>query len=91
MQCLSNLFLVLAQSLIMNFPMLLYLKRFTKGGMNSSFRRALCTKASISQKSAEMKCFRNCSNYWQNVSVTISAPSVEHPVHSLLSVESKQK
>ena len=58
MQCLSNLFLVLAQSLIMNFPMLLYLKRFTKGGMNSSFRRALCTKASISQKLAEMKCFR---------------------------------
>ena len=58
MQCLSKLFLVLAQSLIKNFPMLLYVKRFTKGGMNGSFHRALCTKASISQKSEEMKCLR---------------------------------
>ena len=75
MQCLTKLFLVLAQSLIRTFPKSLYLKRSTKGAMNSSFRRALCTKASISQKLAEMQCLRNCSNYCQNVSVTLSQSS----------------
>ena len=28
----------------------------TKGAMDSSFRRAFCTKASVSRKSAEMQC-----------------------------------
>ena len=58
MQCLSKLFLVLAQLLIRAFPKSLYLKRSTKGAMNSSFPRALCTKASNSQKLAEIQCFR---------------------------------
>ena len=32
--------------------------RSMKGVMNSSFRRALCTKAAVSKKSAEMQCLR---------------------------------
>ena len=58
MQCLSKLFLVRAQLLIRTFPKPLYLKRSIKGAMNSSFPRALCTKASNSQKLAEIQCFR---------------------------------
>ena len=30
--------------------------RSTKGATDSSFRRAFCTKASVSKKSAEMQC-----------------------------------
>ena len=58
MKCLSKLFQVLAQLLIRTFPKSLYLKRSMKRAMNRSFRGALCTKDSNSQKSAEMQWLR---------------------------------
>ena len=53
--CLSKLFLVLAQSLIRDFPKSLYLKRSTKRAMTRSFRRALSTKASVNKNLTEIQ------------------------------------
>ena len=55
MQCLSKLFLVLAQSLIRDFPKSLYLERSTKRAMNRSFRKALSTKPSINKNKTEIQ------------------------------------
>ena len=80
--------------------------RFTKGAMESSFRRALCTKANIRKKSikiqcvstffqAEAKCFSNTFPKEVHSSALSkkkwTAPFLEHLVLSLVSTEIRQK
>ena len=80
MQCLSKLFLVLAQSLIRTFSKSLYLKRSTKGAINSSFRRAPCTQPSINKNLTEMQCLSKLLQVQQNLSLRLSQSTYFKPL-----------